>query len=80
MKDGSAAAAGFTALKTRQRALRENWPQDFALRIHRAISWIGRAEQETVDDAAAFLFLWIAFNAAYGGERFESGERDAASS
>jgi Apea-like HEPN len=78
MSDVNAAAPGITALKTRQRALRENWPQDFSLRIHRAVSWIGRAEQETDDCAAAFLFLWIAFNAAYGGgERFESGQRGA---
>ncbi len=77
MRDVNATAAGFTSLKARQRALRENWPQGFSLRIHRSISWIGRAERETGDAAAAFLFLWIAFNAAYGGERFESGERDA---
>lgn len=67
----------FAALKARQRALRENWPQPFALRIHRAVSWVGRAERETEDRAATFLFLWIAFNAAYGGERTEPGERDA---
>jgi hypothetical protein len=47
------------------------------LRIHRAISWVGRAEEEQSDPAAAFLFLWIAFNAAYGGERSTFGERDA---
>ncbi|MBS8225747.1 hypothetical protein DYI42_05800 [Vannielia litorea] len=39
-----------------------------ALRVHRAISWIGRAEQSPGDPDAAFLFLWIAFNAAYAGE------------
>lgn len=77
MRNGNAAALDFAALKTRQRTLRASWPQDFALRIHRAISWIGRAEQESADDAASFLFLWIAFNAAYGGERFVNGERDA---
>jgi hypothetical protein len=65
----------FRSLKTRQRALREEWPQPFGLRVHRAISWIGRAEMETEDDAAAFLFLWIAFNAAYGGDRSELGAR-----
>ena len=65
----------FQSLKTRQRALREQWPQPFGLRVHRAISWIGRAETETEDNAAAFLFLWIAFNAAYGGDRSELGAR-----
>ena len=77
MRNGNPAAPDFTELKTRQRALRESWPPDFSLRIHRAISWIGRAEREREDHAAGFLFLWIAFNAAYGGERFETGERDA---
>lgn len=33
----------FATLKARQRGQRDDWPQDFALRIHRAISWIGRA-------------------------------------
>ena len=77
MRDGNAATPGFRTLKTRQRALRERWPPDFSLRIHRSISWVGRAERETDDHAAAFLFLWIAFNAAYGGDRFAVGERDA---
>ena len=67
----------FATLKSRQRSLRDAWAQPFGLRIHRAISWIGRAERETEDRAAAFLFLWIAFNAAYGGERSTFGERDA---
>lgn len=68
-------APDFQSLKARQRALREGWSQDFGLRVHRAISWIRRAEMETEDSAAAFLFLWIAFNAAYGGDRSELGAR-----
>ena len=36
-----------------------------ALRIWRAISWVKRAEQETDDWDAKFIFYWIAFNAAY---------------
>lgn len=67
----------FETLRSRQRAERDPWPTSFGLRIHRAISWIKRAEQEKEDPAAAFLFLWIAFNAAYGGERDAVGERDA---
>lgn len=35
------------------------------LRIHRAIRWLGRAEKEEGDPDAAFIFHWIAFNAAY---------------
>jgi len=39
------------------------------VRIHRSISWLGRAEAAGDDDPdARFLFLWIAFNAAYAQE------------
>ena len=48
-----------------------------AIRLHRAISWLARAEQETEDPDARFIFLWIALNAAYaqqfGFERVERG-------
>ncbi len=66
----SAGIPYFSTLKARQRDLREGCPKEFALRIHRSISWIGRAEHEVGDSDAAFMFLWIAFNAGYGGERF----------
>ena len=67
------------ALKARQRALRAGYPQPMALRVHRAISWIGRAEAERADHDARFLFLWIAFNAAYADARRldAQGRRDA---
>lgn len=72
------------ALKTKQRAIREGFPETMGLRVHRAISWIswiGRAETCRDDDDARFIFLWIAFNAAYADEReFQSiapGERAA---
>ena len=58
----------FAALKAKQRALRDNFPEMAGLRIHRAISWIGRAEMEESDLDARFIFLWIAFNAAYADE------------
>ena len=35
-------------------------------RLRRTISWLGRAEREIEDCDAAFIFLWIAFNAMYG--------------
>ena len=37
----------------------------FTLRIHRALSWLQRAEAAGDDDDVAFVCLWIAFNAAY---------------
>ena len=71
----------FAALKDKQRAIRAGFPQTMGLRVHRAISWIGRAEACDGDDDARFIFLWIAFNAAYADERaFQSvpqGERAA---
>ena len=66
-------------LKTKQRALREGFPENMGLRVHRSISWIGRAENSRKDPDGQFLFLWIAFNAAYADEdEFQSihpGER-----
>lgn len=56
-------------LKKKQRAIRAGFPETMGLRTHRAISWIGRAETCDEDDDARFIFLWIAFNAAYADER-----------
>lgn len=57
------------ALKDKQRSLRDSFPETVGLRVHRAISWIGRAENcDRDDDDARFLFLWIGFNAAYADE------------
>jgi hypothetical protein len=58
----------FDVLKTKQRALREGFPSDLGLRVHRSISWIGRSEREEDDPDARFIFLWIAFNAAYAND------------
>lgn len=54
-------------LKQRHRAVREGYPADLNLRLHRALSWLERAEMAE-DDDARFIFLWIAFNAAYARE------------
>jgi hypothetical protein len=57
-------------LKSRHRAERHAHHPNLALRVHRALSWLGRAEQLTTQDDpdAQFIFLWIAFNAAYATE------------
>lgn len=65
----------FEELKKKQRDLREGFPPDFGLRIHRAISWTGRAEREVEDHDAAFVFFWVAFNAAYANELSDSEAR-----
>lgn len=54
----------------------------FMLRMRRGTSWLARAERElfgreTPDPDAAFVFYWIAFNAAYAensADGFEQGE------
>ncbi|MCK9517223.1 MAG: HEPN domain-containing protein [Ottowia sp.] len=54
-------------LKQRHRLRRDVEPENLRLRIHRALSWLHRAEQ--ADDLdGKFIFLWIAFNAAYATE------------
>ena len=60
-----------SALKKRHRLVRDGHPTSLTLRIHRALSWLNRAEQaEDVD--GRFIFLWIAFNAAYAQELDDS--------
>ncbi|WP_298576996.1 HEPN domain-containing protein [uncultured Luteimonas sp.] len=56
------------ALKARHQQVRDDQPEGLRVRIHRAISWLARAEREAEDPDAAFIFLWIALNAAYAHE------------
>lgn len=68
----------YEELKTRHRAERDAYPQSLSLRVHRALSWLDRAEQETADADARFMFLWVAFNAAYANnleDRQNTGEQ-----
>ncbi len=58
----------YKALKSRQRIERENYPANLGLRVHRALSWLNRAEQCENDLDGEFIFLWIAFNATYANE------------
>ena len=60
----------FERLKERHRAERHDWPENLSLRVHRALSWLHRAEQlaRAEDIDGQFIFLWIAFNAAYATE------------
>ena len=37
-------------------------------RMRRARAWLQRSAQEETADIERFVFLWIAFNAAYGNE------------
>lgn len=53
------------ALVERHQAQLAQQRTPFTLRMHRALSWLQRAEAAGDDDDVAFVCLWIAFNAAY---------------
>jgi hypothetical protein len=75
----AASNLSFERIKGKQREIRSNFPEPLGLRVHRAISWMGRAEAETDDYDVQFILLWISFNAAYAAELAEDSfsERDA---
>jgi hypothetical protein len=80
MMDGTERQLTHVHLKAKQREIRDTFAQSLTLRVHRALSWLKRAEQEEEDFDAAFIFYWIAFNAAYAEDRIDetnSGERSA---
>lgn len=60
----------YKTLKARQRTERDLHPTNLALRVHRALSWLDRAER-CDDNDGRFIFLWIAFNAAYANEIYD---------
>jgi len=69
----------YQALKDRHRAERDAFHPYLSLRVHRALSWLNRAEQLDDDPDGRFIFLWIAFNAAYAteiDERFRLSEQE----
>lgn len=68
-------------LKQKQRELRDGFPLPLTLRVHRALSWLRRAENEKNDLDVRFILLWIGFNAAYAGDldRALDGEGKAGS-
>ena len=61
----SAATLSLAALVQRHKEQRALGNTPFTLRIHRALSWLKRAEAAGEDDDVAFICLWIGFNAAY---------------
>ena len=54
---GRVPEARHAELKARQRALRDGFPEALGLRVHRALSWLDRAEQETQDEDTRFILL-----------------------
>lgn len=69
----------YTELKARHRAERDDYrSQSLSLRLHRSLSWLNKAELSE-DDDSRFIFLWIAFNAAYAqesAEKYYNTEKD----
>lgn len=65
-------------LKARQRAEQLRHPDAMALRVHRALSWLQRAELAEEDLDARFLFLWISFKAAYADRSLNDTDFTAA--
>ena len=65
------------ALKEKQRSLREGFQTPLALRVHRALSWLRRAEAEDQEHDVRFILLWIGFNAAYAGDVAASASSSA---
>ncbi|MDF2154510.1 HEPN domain-containing protein [Vibrio sp. CAU 1672] len=54
----------FHLLKQRHRSERSCYSAALSTRVHRALSWLNKAEN-CEDDDSTFIFLWIAFNSAY---------------
>ena len=65
------------SLKEKQRELRGGFPTPLALRVHRSLSWLRRAQSEPNDLDVRFILLWIGFNAAYAGDAEASASSSA---
>ena len=55
----------YQSLKSRQRKERDSYSHNAGIRIHRALSWLHKAEKCQGDLDSEFIFLWVTFNAAY---------------
>ena len=67
----------YATLQARHERDKADAPDEFNLRIHRSLSWLGHSERmaQAADQDAQFISLWIAFNAAYAGEVALTDER-----
>lgn len=71
----------YSSLKAYQRQHREHFPENLSLRVHRALSWLSKAEEARAnkDTDTEFIYYWISFNAAYANEFGETeriGEKE----
>ena len=58
----------YCSLKSKQQSSRVHECDNIDLRIHRALSWLKRAQKPNEDIDTRFLYLWIAFNAVYAND------------
>jgi hypothetical protein len=58
----------YNLLKPRHRAERAHYPHHVSLRVHPTLSWLYRDKSCEIDFDGQFVFLWVAFNAAYAQE------------
>ena len=61
--DGSSST--LESLEAKYRSIEAALPTNFRTRARRVLSWLERAQQETGDPYASFIFHWIAFHASY---------------
>ena len=61
----------YNHLKEKHRSVRDKLHTNLNLRIHRALSWLHRAEQlyDNEKSDESFILYWISFNAIYSAER-----------
>ena len=59
----------YSSLKRQHRELRAGFDEPFSIRMHRALSWLDRAEKEIDDPDAGFIFYWVSFNANYSMQK-----------
>ena len=74
---GSSGALGADVLRRKLKARAAGLDEGLRIRVHRATSWIARAQAETTDADLRVILHWIAFNAAYARELgHERSERE----
>lgn len=64
-------------LRSREEQETHSYPDNLALRVHRTISWIRRAEMSEDDPDIAFACYWIAFDAAHSEDTATDVETSA---
>jgi hypothetical protein len=52
------------------------FPAPLGLRVHRALSWLGRAEKEVEDFDVRYILLWGGFNSAYANDLAKDIEKE----